>query len=128
MTNRRIKWRVERDSMGEIRVPSDALYGAQTRRAVLNFPISGRRMPRPFLRALGMIKGAAARVNGALGLLDRRLASAIATAARAVEAGRHDDAFPIDVFQTGSGTSTNMNANEVIATLFPTRNTMKSVV
>ena len=117
MTNRRIKWRMERDSMGEIRVPSDALYGAQTRRAVLNFPISGRRMPRPFLRALGMIKGAAARVNGALGLLDRRLASAIATAARAVEAGRHDDAFPIDVFQTGSGTSTNMNANEVIARL-----------
>lgn len=111
------RWRIERDSMGEVRVPAEALYGAQTQRAIDNFPISGRHMPRPLLRALGLIKGAAARVNADLGLLDRRIASAIAAAARAVEDGTHDDAFPIDVFQTGSGTSTNMNANEVIANL-----------
>jgi fumarate hydratase class II len=101
--------------MGEVRVPAGALYGAQTRRAVENFTISGLRMPRPFLRALGLIKGAAARVNRDLGLLDAARAAAIAAAAREVEDGTHDAQFPIDVFQTGSGTSTHMNANEVIA-------------
>jgi fumarate hydratase class II len=101
--------------MGEVQVPSDALYGAQTMRAVRNFPISGLRFPRPFIRALGQIKLAAAAVNAELGLLDPRLAGAIQSAAREVADGRLDDQFPIDIFQTGSGTSTNMNANEVIA-------------
>jgi fumarate hydratase class II len=109
--------RIERDSLGEVRVPADALYGPQTQRAVENFPISGLRMPRPFLRALGLIKGAAAATNLDLGLLDAARASAIEAAARAVAEGAHDAHFPIDVFQTGSGTSTNMNANEVIARL-----------
>ncbi len=109
--------RVERDSLGEVRVPAGALYGAQTQRAVENFPISGLRLPRPFLRALGLIKGAAAGVNRDLGLLDAERAAAIEAAARAVEQGTHDAHFPIDVFQSGSGTSTNMNANEVIAHL-----------
>jgi fumarate hydratase class II len=113
--------RVERDSLGEVRVPKDALYGAQTQRAVENFPISGHRMPRPFLRALGLIKGAAAGVNRDLGLLDAARASAIEAAAREVEEGTHDAHFPVDVFQTGSGTSTNMNANEVIARLAGSR-------
>jgi fumarate hydratase class II len=103
--------------MGAVHVPAGALYGAQTRRAVENFTISGLTMPRPFLRALGLIKGAAARVNRDLGLLDAARAAAIQAAARAVESGKHDDQFPVDVFQTGSGTSTNMNANEVIGTL-----------
>ena len=110
-------FRVERDSMGTVQVPADALYGAQTQRAVQNFPVSGLRFPRTFIRALGMIKGAAAAANRALGLLEPELADAIQDAARAVEAGIHDAHFPLDVFQTGSGTSTNMNANEVIATL-----------
>ncbi len=110
-------FRVERDSMGTVQVPADALYGAQTQRAVQNFPVSGLRFPRTFIRALGMIKGAAAAANRALGLLEPELADAIQHAARAVEAGIHDAHFPLDVFQTGSGTSTNMNANEVIATL-----------
>jgi fumarate hydratase, class II len=109
--------RIERDSLGEVRVPAGALYGAQTQRAVENFPISGLRLPRPFLRALGLIKGAAAGVNRDLGLLDADRAAAIEAAARAVEQGAHDAHFPIDVFQSGSGTSTNMNANEVIAHL-----------
>jgi fumarate hydratase class II len=109
--------RIERDSLGEVRVPAGALYGAQTQRAVENFPISGLRLPRPFLRALGLIKGAAAVANGHLGLLDAERAAAIEAAARAVEQGAHDAHFPIDVFQSGSGTSTNMNANEVIAHL-----------
>jgi fumarate hydratase class II len=109
--------RKERDSLGEVEVPADALYGAQTRRAVDNFPVSGIAMPRPFLRALGMIKGAAAEVNRDLGLLEAPVAEAITAAAAEVEAGVHDGHFPIDVFQTGSGTSTNMNANEVIAAL-----------
>jgi fumarate hydratase class II len=108
-------YRVERDSMGEMRVPADALYAAQTQRAVENFPISGLRFPRVFLRALGLVKAAAARVNQELGLLDERRALAIEQAAREVVEGRWDDQFPIDIFQTGSGTSTNMNANEVIA-------------
>lgn len=108
-------YRIERDSMGEVRVPADARYGAQTQRAVENFPISGLRFPRAFLRALGMIKGAAAAVNLDLGLLEPEVAAAIRLAAKEVEDGIHDADFPLDIFQTGSGTSTNMNANEVIA-------------
>ncbi len=110
-------YRTERDSMGELQVPVDALYGAQTQRAVENFPISGLTMPRQFIRALGLIKAAAAEVNRDLGLLDADTAGAIARAADQVAAGEHDAHFPVDVFQTGSGTSSNMNANEVIARL-----------
>ncbi|MEJ2646437.1 MAG: class II fumarate hydratase [Gammaproteobacteria bacterium] len=113
--------RTERDSLGEVRVPADALYGAQTQRAVDNFPISGLRMPRPFIAALGLIKTCAARVNADLGRLPPEMADAIIAAAGEVQAGHHDEQFPIDVFQTGSGTSTNMNANEVIAHLAGTR-------
>jgi fumarate hydratase, class II len=111
------QYRVERDTMGEIAVPADALYGAQTQRAVANFPISGRGLERSQIRALGLVKAACARVNGQLGMLDPILAKAIASAADEVAAGEHDAHFPVDVFQTGSGTSSNMNANEVIATL-----------
>ncbi|MCP3176327.1 class II fumarate hydratase [Desulfuromonas sp. KJ2020] len=107
--------RLERDSMGEMVVPADALYGAQTARAQENFPISGYRFPRPFLRALGMIKERAARVNMELGLLDSERAMAIMEAAEEVVRGELDRHFVLDIFQTGSGTSTNMNANEVIA-------------
>jgi fumarate hydratase, class II len=103
--------------MGELRVPVAALWGAQTQRAVENFPISGWPMPRGFIRALGLIKAAAAEVNAELGLLPKVRAAAIRKAALAVAAGAHDAQFPVDVFQTGSGTSSNMNANEVIATL-----------
>ncbi len=110
-------YRTERDSMGEVRVPADALYGAQTQRAVDNFPLSGLRMPRAFLRALGELKAACAAANAQLGLLEADTAAAIEAAAAAVAQGRHDAQFPIDVFQTGSGTSSNMNANEVIARL-----------
>ena len=113
--------RVERDSMGEMEVPADALYGASTQRAVLNFPISGQRMPRRFLRSLALIKLAAAETNQGLGLLDAPRAQAIAAAAREVADGRHDAQFPIDVYQTGSGTSTNTNMNEVVAHLASTR-------
>ncbi|HEX5149157.1 MAG TPA: lyase family protein, partial [Candidatus Limnocylindrales bacterium] len=109
--------RVERDSMGEMEVPADALYGASTQRAVLNFPISGQRFPRRFIRALALIKLAAAETNAELGLLDAEVAAAIAASAGAVAAGFHDDQFPIDIYQTGSGTSTNTNMNEVIAHL-----------
>ena len=109
--------RIERDSLGEVEVPGDALWGAQTQRAVENFPISGRRMPRAFIRALGLIKAAAAQANAGLGALPSPLAEAITKVARAVAEGEYDAHFPIDVFQTGSGTSTNMNANEVIARL-----------
>jgi len=109
------KTRLERDTMGEMEVPADAYYGASTQRAVVNFPISGIRMPRRFIRALGLIKGAAAAVNRDLGLLDAKLADAIEKASREVAEGKLDAHFPLDVFQTGSGTSTNMNANEVIA-------------
>ncbi len=109
--------RIERDSMGEMEVPADALYGASTQRAVLNFPISGERMPRRFLRALALIKLAAAQTNAELGLLDADVAAAIAAAAASVADGDHDEQFPIDVFQTGSATSTNTNMNEVVATL-----------
>jgi fumarate hydratase class II len=111
------KVRIERDSMGELRVPADALWGAQTQRAVQNFPLSGLRMPRAFIRALGLIKEAAAAANQQLGELDATLAAAIGKCAHEVADGRHDAQFPIDVFQTGSGTSSNMNANEVIAHL-----------
>ena len=113
-------FRVERDSMGELQVPVDALWGAQTQRAVLNFPVSGRPMPRGFIRALGLVKAAAATVNGGLDLLPKASASAIRRAALEVAQGRHDAHFPVDVYQTGSGTSSNMNANEVIATLAST--------
>ena len=109
--------RIERDSMGEMEVPADALYGASTQRAVLNFPISGERMPRRFLRALALIKLAAAQTNAELGLLDPDVAAAIAAAAAAVADGDHDDQFPIDIYQTGSATSTNTNMNEVVANL-----------
>jgi len=110
-------YRVEKDSMGELRVPAEALWGAQTQRAVQNFPISGRAMPPGFIAAVGLVKWAAAGANQELGLLEPALAAAIREAAEAVAAGRYDAQFPVDVFQTGSGTSTNMNANEVIATL-----------
>ena len=114
MTN---SFRIERDSMGELQVPAEALWGAQTQRAVENFPVSGRPMPRAFIGALGLVKQAAARANARLGLLDEQIAAVIESAAAEVAEGRHDAHFPIDVFQTGSGTSTNMNANEVIAAL-----------
>ncbi len=107
--------RIERDSMGPMEVPADAYYGASTQRAVLNFPISGLRMPSSFIRMLGLIKWAAARVNAELGLLDEKTARAIQQAAREVAEGKWDDQFVVDIYQTGSGTSTNMNANEVIA-------------
>ncbi|MGY0632893.1 class II fumarate hydratase [Luteimonas sp. A478] len=113
-------FRIERDSMGELQVPADALWGAQTQRAVQNFPISGRPMPRGFIRALGLVKAAAAEANVGLGLLPKALGGAIAKAAMEVADGRHDAQFPIDIYQTGSGTSSNMNANEVIAALAST--------
>ena len=109
------EYRTEKDSMGEMKVPAAALYGPQTQRALENFPISGTPLPAEFIRALGWVKAAAARVNLALGLLEKPVAGAIERAAREVAAGTWDAEFPIDVFQTGSGTSTNMNANEVIA-------------
>ncbi len=108
-------FRIERDSLGDVRVPANAWYGAQTQRAVENFPISGRRFGRAFIEAMGLLKLAAADTNRELGHLDPRVAEAVASAALEVAEGRWDDEFPIDVFQTGSGTSTNMNANEVIA-------------
>ena len=109
--------RIERDSMGEMAVPSGALYGASTQRAVLNFPISGQRFPRRFIRALALVKQAAAEANAELGLLPVDVAAAIAAAAADVASGGHDDHFPIDIYQTGSGTSTNTNMNEVVARL-----------
>lgn len=113
-------FRIEKDSMGELKVPSDALWGAQTQRAVDNFHIGGRPMPRPFIRALGLIKAACAKVNAELGLLDPVRAEAIQRAALQVAEGDFDAQFPVEVFQTGSGTSSNMNANEVIARLAST--------
>ena len=110
-------YRIEHDSMGALEVPADALWGAQTQRAVTNFPVSGLRMPRQFIRALGLIKWAAASVNDDLALLSADVADAVKSAALEVADGEHDEHFPIDVFQTGSGTSSNMNANEVIANL-----------
>jgi fumarate hydratase class II len=111
------EFRIERDSLGEVRVPADAYYGAQTQRAVENFPISDLRFQRRFIEALGLIKLCAARVNRDLGLLDNDLAAVIESAADRVRMGEFDDEFVLDVFQTGSGTSTNMNANEVIANI-----------
>ena len=115
MTTSNSGLRIERDSMGEMEVPADALYGASTMRAVLNFPISDLRFPRAFIRALGLVKQAAAQVNMGLGVLDETLGNAIVAAAQEVIDGRLDRHFVLDVFQTGSGTSTNTNANEVIA-------------
>ena len=112
MSNR---YRIERDSLGEVRVPADALYGAQTQRAYENFPISGQRFGRGFIQAMGLIKKAAALTNLELGLLNRELAGAIAEAAAEVAEGKWDGEFVLDVYQTGSGTSTNMNTNEVVA-------------
>src|ERR1700678_813893 len=110
-------YRVERDSMGELNVPAEALWGAQTQRAVENFPVSGLPLPRGFIRALALIKQAAAAANAQLGLLEPHLAAAIERAAQQVASGAFDAQFPIDVFQTGSGNSHNMNANEVISRL-----------
>jgi fumarate hydratase class II len=109
--------RLEHDTMGALEVPADALWGAQTQRAINNFAISPLTLPRPFIRALGLIKASAARVNGELGQIPTPAAEAITAAANAVARGDHDQQFPVDVFQTGSGTSSNMNANEVIARL-----------
>jgi len=111
------KYRIEADSLGQLKIPVNALYGAQTQRAIENFPVSQLPMPAAFISVLGLIKKTAARVNQQLGLLDMPRATAIIQAAGEVQAGLHDAQFPVDVFQTGSGTSTNMNANEVIATL-----------
>ena len=108
-------FRVERDSMGEMQVPAEAYYAAQTQRAVENFPISGIGLPRPMVAALGVVKQCAARTNLALGLLDSNMAQVILQAAAEVESGSLDSHFVVDVFQTGSGTSSNMNSNEVIA-------------
>ncbi len=110
-------YRIEKDSMGEVKVPEHALYGAQTARAVENFPLSGLALPPEFIRALGLIKHAAAHANHTLKLLDKDKCDAISNAALEVAKGKHIHEFPLDVFQTGSGTSTNMNANEVIAHL-----------
>src|ERR671933_1841059 len=109
--------RTEHDSMGDVEVPRDALWRAQTQRAVENFPISGSRLEPEHVQALALVKAAAARVNARMGVLPQELADAIAEAALRVAAGEHADAFPVDVFQTGSGTSSNMNVNEVLATL-----------
>ncbi|MEV8514487.1 class II fumarate hydratase [Dactylosporangium sp. NPDC051484] len=112
-----MEYRVEHDTMGEVRVPADALWRAQTQRAVSNFPISGLRLPPALIGAIARIKAAAAAANASLGVLDPDVSDAIVAAAREIAAGAHEDQFPIDVFQTGSGTSTNMNVNEVVATL-----------
>jgi fumarate hydratase class II len=115
------KYRIETDSMGEVQVPVDALYMAQTQRAINNFPVSGIRLPAGMIAALGLIKKSAAQVNAELGLLDKPRCEAIQKSAEEVIAGQIDDHFPIDIFQTGSGTSSNMNANEVIATMASTQ-------
>ncbi|MGD0449418.1 MAG: lyase family protein, partial [Candidatus Dormibacteria bacterium] len=111
------RYRIEHDSMGEVRVPADARWAAQTQRAVENFPISGEPVEPALIVALAMIKGAAAAVNAEMGAIAADVAAAITEAADEVADGRHFDQFPIDVFQTGSGTSTNMNMNEVLANL-----------
>jgi fumarate hydratase class II len=111
------EYRTERDTMGEVRVPADALWGPQTQRAVDNFPISGFRFPRVFIESIALVKRSVAEANAELGLLDPKLAAAIVAAADEVVQGAHDAQFPIDIYQTGSGTSTNMNANEVLANL-----------
>src|SRR2546421_1974698 len=109
------EFRVERDSMGEVKVPAKAYYGAQTQRAVENFPISGQPLPSRLVRALGLVKIAAATANRDLGKLKNDIAEPVIKAAREVADGKWDDQFPIDVYQTGSGTSSNMNTNEVIS-------------
>lgn len=114
------EYRIEKDSMGELKVPADALYGAQTQRAINNFPISGLTMPREFIKALGLIKAAAAEANNTLGYMDQAICEAVKQAAAKVQSGEVDEHFPIDVFQTGSGTSSNMNCNEVISHLAST--------
>lgn len=111
------EYRIEHDSMGEVRVPAEAKWRAQTQRAVENFPVSGQRIERAHIEALARIKGAAAKVNARLGVVDKDIADAIQEAAAEVAEGRWDEHFPVDVFQTGSGTSSNMNTNEVVATL-----------
>jgi fumarate hydratase class II len=111
------QFRVEHDTMGEVRVPAEALWGAQTQRAVQNFPVSGERLPAALVAALARVKQAAARTNARLGVLPDDVAAAVAAAAAEVAAGRHPDQFPVDLFQTGSGTSSNMNVNEVVARL-----------
>ncbi len=120
MTENNTQWRIEHDTMGEVKVPASALYRAQTQRAVENFPISGTPIESAQIRALAQIKAACATANAELGILDADIAAAIVSAADEVASGVHDDHFPIDVFQTGSGTSSNMNTNEVIATLAST--------
>ncbi|TSD58637.1 class II fumarate hydratase [Aeromicrobium piscarium] len=117
MTDNTTEWRIEHDTMGEVRVPADALWRAQTQRAVENFPISGTPIESAQIRALAQIKSACAQANAELGIIEQDEADAISAAASEVAAGQHDDQFPIDVFQTGSGTSSNMNTNEVIATI-----------
>ena len=114
-------YRIEKDTMGEVKVPKDALYGAQTQRAVENFPISGTTLEPAHIAALAQIKKSAAQANAKLGVLDKAIADAIASAADEVIAGNHDGEFPVDIFQTGSGTSSNMNMNEVLANLASTR-------
>jgi len=114
-------YRVEKDSMGEVKVPADALYAAQTQRAIENFPVSGLTMPRAVIRALGLIKAATAKANQELELLEMEMADAIQASANEVAEGKHDRQFLVDIFQTGSGTSSNMNSNEVIASLASTR-------
>ena len=108
-------FRIEKDSMGEFNVPQDAYYGAQTMRAVENFPISPLRFPRNFIKAIGLIKYAASKVNYELGLINQEISSSISSAAQEVSDGKFDNQFVVDIFQTGSGTSTNMNANEIIS-------------
>ncbi|MHA0288656.1 class II fumarate hydratase [Mycobacterium sp. C3-094] len=117
MSDNEVEYRIEHDTMGEVKVPKNALWRAQTQRAVENFPISFRPLERTQIRALGLLKGACAQVNKDLGLLDGEKADAIIAAAAEIADGQHDDQFPIDVFQTGSGTSSNMNTNEVIASI-----------
>jgi fumarate hydratase class II len=107
--------RTEQDTLGNVKLPDDAYYGAQTKRAVDNFPISGLRLPRKFIKAQGVVKLAAARANGGIGELDRKVLRAVEKAAKEVIKGTHDDQFVVDVYQAGAGTSQNMNANEVIA-------------
>ena len=109
------EYRIEKDSLGEMKVPADALYGPQTQRAVENFPISGQRFGRRFIQAMGLIKKSAATTNAELGHLDGAIARAIEGAAGEVVDGKWDDQFVLDIYQTGSGTSTNMNTNEVVA-------------
>ena len=127
-TDEQSEVRVEHDSMGEVEVPRDALWRAQTQRAVQNFPISGTPIEPALVHAIGQVKAAAATVNGELGILEPAQAEAVTRAAQEVAAGEHDDAFPVDVFQTGSGTSSNMNANEVIASLAAIRSANASAL